>query len=93
MLGQLWPLLDDEASDEDVDEPLLLVVVFVVVGDAANEAKLRVSRVATAKTARTAIRTSDRRLRKDLVTPGRDGVGAAAELKFIFFCLFTPFCI
>ena len=55
MLGQLCVLLLNEVPDDDVlVEPLDVVVVVV----AANDAKPTVRMVATAKTARTAMRSS-----------------------------------
>jgi hypothetical protein len=62
MLGQLCVLLLDEVPDDDVLVESLDVVVVVV---AANDAKPTVRMVATAKTARTAMRSSARLLGND----------------------------
>src|SRR5579864_5794536 len=75
MFGQLWPVYVD--PPEELVEPLVVVVV------AAKDAKPTARRVATAKTARTAMRTIARLLGKDRM------LGVGIEVLYSISCFFT----
>ena len=78
MFGQLCPVDDD--VPEELVEPLLMVVVVV----AANDAKPTARRVATVKTARTAMRRSARLLGNDRM------LGMGIELLLYSISCFSP---